>query len=128
MTMAHYKKIFLSAAITFLLCFYGIIYFNILNLAQYSSIIELLGIAISFPAFIICIQHHPKGQKSPWIWFGITAFLFFIGDALWVYLEYTTGQEPETPSICDIFYLANTLTCVIGIILYSLRNKYINLS
>ena len=128
MSLLYYKIFFTSYIAIYFVIYYIVISFDLLHLSDYSDIIELFGIIASFPAFAVCIYNHHKGERAPWIWFAITALLFFIGDSLWAYIVHTTGEEPETPSICDIFYIANTITCLIGLAIYVLKNENIDIT
>ena len=128
MALLYYKLFFTSYIVIYFIIYYVVISFDLLHLSDYSDIIELFGIIASLPAFAICIYNHHKGERAPWIWFAITAFLFLMGESLCAYIIHTTGEEPETPSICDIFYIANTITCVIGLAIYVLKNKNIDIA
>ena len=128
MKLSRWKLLFASYMVIYFIIYYIVIPFDILHLSDYSDVIELFGIFASLPAFAICIYYHHKGERAPWIWFAITALLFFIGESLFAYIVHTTGEEPETPSICDFFYIANTVTCVIGLAIYVLKNRNIDIT
>ncbi|MBQ7606464.1 MAG: GGDEF domain-containing protein [Desulfovibrionaceae bacterium] len=112
----------------FLFVAYTFVFFEIEPFFSYIDVIELLGIVLALPCFVLAIRAHRAEDRVPWIWFLLTAVLFLIGDALWAYISHTTGSDPESPSVCDVFYLTNTVTCVIGFFLFSIRQKSLSLT
>ena len=125
MTLQSWRNFYIAAFILFLVGYYGVLYFDLKPFSQYSDIIELIGISLSIPAFLLCVRHHGSGLKTPWLLFALTSVLFLSGEGLWAILSHTTGEEPTPPSICDLFYILNAITLILSFIYYVRTNKAI---
>lgn len=120
----RFCSIFLPLA--FIAVFYAILLWDIKPLSDWSDAIEVMGSLLSLPVYWLVLRRERPDKRTPWLWFAATAFFFFLGDGLWAWLFYTTGAEPETPSLCDFFYLLNTATCVVGLFHFLRQNERIN--
>lgn len=128
MTLSRWRIVFCWCFFASLTLCYTILLGHIQPWETYLAGISLCGLLLSFPAFFLCIRAHPADMRAPWLWFALTALLFFLGDALYAWLTAATGEEPETPSVCDIFYIANTLTCIIGMAVYLAKHHCISIT
>ena len=127
MTLQVWRKFYIVAFILFLVVYYSVLYFDLQPLSNYSDIIELIGITLSIPAFLLCVRQHGPGLKTPWILFAVTSVLFLTGEGLWAIISHTTGEEPSSPSICDLFYILNAITLILSFIYYVRTNKAIKI-
>ncbi len=128
MQLASFRRDLLLFTCSYFVLYYIVIFCNIQVFNDYSDIIELFGQVISLPVFFYCAVKHPKHEKLPWALFFICALTYLMGDAIWAYLNHMYGTEPETPSICDFFYIFNTVLCVIGVLLYLRIGNEINIA
>ena len=103
---------------SFILLFYIILIFHIEPFTTYSKTFGLIGNLMCFPVFWRGIKCYDGDQKKPWIYFLVAAVIYLIGEAVYAYYTDVVGEEPEPPSICDIFYLSDLIICYIGLIYY----------
>ena len=103
---------------TFTLLFYAILIFEIEPLNLLAKSIGLIGNLMCFPLFWQGMKSHDGEQRKPWKYFITASFIYFIGELIYAYKTDVLGAEPETPSICDIFYSTSTIICYIGLIYY----------
>ena len=127
MALQSWRKFYIAAFIIFIVVNYGVLYFEIEPFNNYSDIIELIGISLSIPAFLLCVRHHNPGFRAPWILFTLTSVLFLSGEGLWAIISHTTGEDPSSPSICDFFYVLNAITLILSFIYYVRTNKAIKI-
>jgi len=125
MTTTRLKKFLIWACVLYVAGFYGLILLNH-PILKYSDIISVCGTSISIPVLAYVVSRHKPETRLPWILFLLMSALFFIGDALWAYFAHTTG-DPDTPSVCDIFYISNTVVGIGAFIVYLLQSKKVNL-
>ena len=92
--------------------------FNVEPINTYSKTFGLIGNLMCFPVFWSGIKYHDPDHKKPWQYFLVAASIYFIGEIIYAYYTDVLGEEPEAPSICDIFYFSNTLVCYIGLFYY----------
>ena len=105
MALSRYNFFFTCYIVIYFIIYYIVISFDILNLSNYSDVIELFGIIASLPAFAICIYKHPKEERAPWIWFAITAALFFYRRfSLGIYSSYNWRRTRNAINLWHILY------------------------
>lgn len=112
----------------YVVIYFGVLFADIKPLSNYGDVIELFGILLSLFAFAVCIQYIRREDRLPWICFALTALCSLIGEGLWSYFAHVSGAEPEPPSVCDVFYLLCFVSCIIGIVSFSLKNRRINVT
>ena len=117
-TVTHQRRIAMMAYFSYIVAFYFILFFKIEPFVSHSSTFGLIGNLLAMPMYWIGIKIHTGERRWPWIWFAATGVLYFIGDALWAYHADWIGIEPESPSVCDLFYLLNSYTCCCAFICY----------
>ena len=115
MTIAAWKKLFLAAMTAFFVAYVTILAAGIKPLADYGDVIELVGMGFDLCAFVAGMCLMRRGRRLPWAFFLLTALFLLIGEGLWSYYDHVLGIEPETPSLCDLFYVSSTLFCIAGI-------------
>ena len=126
MTPARLKHSLVWFLIIFYAAYYGVILLD-LPILKYSDIIEILGTLVAIPALAYAVCLHRPGRRLPWVLFLATAVQYCIADVLWAYFSHTSG-EPEVPSVCDIFYISNTITVVFGFIAYLRLHKRVSIA
>ena len=118
MDYSRCRKIAVAAYFVYVVLFYAILIFKIEPFLSYVSTFGLIGNLLAFPMYWIGLKIHPGERRWPWVWFALTGVLYFVGDLLWAYHEDWLGIAPESPSICDLFYLLNSYTCCCAFICY----------
>ena len=127
MQLQSWRHFYIASFLLYLVGFYGMLFFDLKPFTDYSDLIELIGIVLSIPAFLLCVRHHAPGQKAPWILFTLTSVLFLTGEGLWAIISHVTGAEPSTPSICDLFYILNSITLILSVIYYVKTDKAVKI-
>ena len=118
MTLSQWRKYSFRIYFSFIILFYLILIFHIEPFSTYSKTFGLIGNLMCFPVFWRGIKCYDKEQKKPWIYFLAASFIYLIGEAVYAYYTDVVGEEPEPPSICDIFYFSDLIICYIGLIYY----------
>lgn len=118
MDVARQRKNAVTAYLVYVVLFYAILIGQIEPFFSYSSTFGLIGNLLAFPMYWTSLKIHQGDCRWTWIWFTATGVLYFIGDLLWAYHADVLGVEPESPSICDIFYLLNSYACCCAFICY----------
>ena len=125
MTTTRLKYFLIWGCVLFVAGYYGLILLDH-PVLKYSDLIEVAGSAISVPVLAYVASRHKPETRLPWSLFCLMAALYCIGDALWAYFAHTSG-DPETPSVCDIFYISNTVVGLVGFIIYLQQSKKVDL-
>ncbi|MBR1730193.1 MAG: GGDEF domain-containing protein [Selenomonadaceae bacterium] len=112
--------------VVYMVIFYTIVNFEIEPFKSYEDFVGLIGNLICFPMFYYGLKCHDSEHQKAWKWMALSAFIYLIGEAIWAYNENILGSAPISPSICDLFYFLNTLTCLIGMFLYVRQIQSIN--
>ncbi|MBR2179409.1 MAG: GGDEF domain-containing protein [Selenomonadaceae bacterium] len=118
MDLVKWRKYGFTIYFGFVAIFYAILIFHIEPFATYSSLFGLIGNLMCFPIFWCGIQAHKGELKKPWKCFTVAAFIYLIAETIYAYLSNIVGEEPVSPSICDIFYFINTCVCYVGLYYY----------
>lgn len=111
MSMSKQRTIAIAAFSSYVLLFYIFLFWEVHPFSDYTSFFGLIGTFMPLPMFFFGLRCHSAEMKAPWFWFAITALLYFIGEVFWAYHTDVLGSAPESPSICDIFYISNSITC-----------------
>ena len=117
------QKFLIFAYSLFIILFYAALFFEIEPFYTYSSTVELFGFVLAIPLLCDGVKIHSDGYKLPWILFLTATTIYFVGDIIWAYNEDYLGVPPVAPSICDFFYLTNTVIFLAGLIAY-LKNMH----
>ncbi|MBR1760525.1 MAG: GGDEF domain-containing protein [Schwartzia sp.] len=125
MSLERKRNLAVTAYCLYIAAYYLILFFEIEPFVSYTSTVGLVGDAIAIAFFWIGVQHQPKERRLPWILFSATVVLYSCGEALWAYYTDFLGIDPNTPSVCDFFYVSNTFTSIFAIVFY-LRQTGIN--
>ena len=126
MDIVQFRKKAIWAYVFYVCFFYLILFYNIEPFISHTSAFGLIGNILAFPMYWLGLKIHQGDRRWPWIWFAITGLLYFIGDLLWAYHEECLGIVPESPSICDLFYLMNSYTCCCAFICYIRQTKNVD--
>ena len=126
MDYSRCRKIAIAAYFVYIVLFYAILIFKIEPFLSYADTFGLIGNLLAFPMYWVGLQIHPGERRWPWVWFAVTGVLYFVGDLLWSYHEDWLGIVPESPSICDLFYLLNSYTCCCAFICYIRQTKNVD--
>ena len=126
MDIVQFRKKAIWAYVFYVCFFYLILFYNIEPFISHTSVFGLIGNILAFPMYWLGLKIHQGDRRWPWIWFAITGLLYFIGDLLWAYHEECLGIVPESPSICDLFYLMNSYTCCCAFICYIRQTKNVD--
>ncbi len=126
MDIARYRKNAITAYVVYVILFCAILIFKIEPFLTYGSTFGLIGNLLAFPMYWLGLKIHQGDRRWPWVWFAATGVLYFMGDLLWAYNEDFLGAAPESPSICDLFYLLNSYTCCCAFICYIRQIKNID--
>ena len=118
MDLSNWRKYGFIIYFSFIMLFYIILIFHIEPLATYSSSFGLIGNLMCFPIFWRGIQAHEGEYKKPWQCFAIAAFIYFIAETIYACLTDVVGEEPLSPSICDVFYFSGICVCYVGLYYY----------
>ena len=114
-------------SLCYIFIFYIIIICKIQPFYKYIDFFKLIGNCISLPLFYLCIHQHEQEKKIPWIWFAFAGIIFLIGDVLAAIYVYYFEQQPDIPSICDVFYLIESLACCWAFLCYMRTFDRINI-
>ena len=106
--------------------FYVAIILDIEPITTYADTIELFGFILSGILIVIGIKKHSPERRLSWQIFFIATVIFFIGDVLWAYYSNFLNEDPSSPSICDIFYLSNTVVYAIGLLVFLKKHRTIS--
>ncbi|MBO4336274.1 MAG: GGDEF domain-containing protein [Desulfovibrio sp.] len=126
MLLQRSKRLFLGITILFYIVYLTVLLKNIQPLREYTDLFELGGIFLSFPIFAVAIVHLPKAFRLVWLGFALTALFSFSGEGLWSYFYHVQGFEPESPSLCDVFYLLCYFPCISALLYFLKIDKRIN--
>ena len=127
MDLVKWRKYGFFIYFSFVALFYIILIFHIEPFVTYSSSFGLIGNLMCFPIFWRGIQAHKDELKKPWKCFTVAAFIYLIAEVIYAYLTDVVGNEPVSPSICDIFYFTNTCVCYVGLYYYLKLTQKTNL-
>lgn len=111
MSMSKQRAIAVTAYSSYLIVFYIILFLEVHPFSDYSSTFGLIGTFTPLPMLYAGLRCHSIEKRKPWFWFTVTALLYFIGEACWAYHTDVLGFTPESPSVCDVFYISNSITC-----------------
>ena len=125
MTQARVKNFLIWFIVLFVAGYYGLILLDH-PILEYSDILEISGSVIAVAALAYVVRRHSPQERLPWAVFLVAVFLYVVGESLWAYFAHTTG-EPDVPSICDVFYLADTALCLIAVIIYLRQIRKVDL-
>ena len=118
-----WQKFLIATYIIFIVLFYFAMIFDIAPFTTYSSTVELFGFVLSIPLLWAGIKLRKIGKRMAWKLFLLASMVYFVGDIVWAYNADFLGVEPESPSICDVIYLADTLIYLFGLIAH-LKNMH----
>ena len=118
-----WQKFLIATYIIFIGLFYFAMIFDIAPFTTYSSTVELFGFVLSIPLLWAGIKLRKIGKRMAWKLFLLASMVYFVGDIVWAYNADFLGVEPESPSICDVIYLADTLIYLFGLIAH-LKNMH----
>ena len=118
MDLVKWRKYGFLIYFSFVALFYIILICRIEPFVTYSSSFGLIGNLMCFPIFWCGIQVHEGELKKPWKCFAAAAFIYLIAEVMYAYLTDVVGNEPVSPSVCDIFYFINTCVCYVGLYYY----------
>lgn len=119
------RTILIGAFILFYIFFYSVLILNIEPFYSISDTVGLFANILTIPLYLLGLREIPAAQRKPWLWFTVSAVLYFIGEVIWSYNSDYLGVDPEVPHFADVFYVANALTFLIGLIHYLKRNSNI---
>ena len=123
MKIEKWQKILIATYMTFIILFYFALIFEIEPFTTYASTIELFGFVLSIPLLWSGIKLRKIGRRAAWKLFLLASIIYFVGDIVWAYNADFLGAEPESPSICDVIYLTDTLIYLVGLIVH-LKNMH----
>ena len=118
MNLKKLQKILLASYVIYILLFYSTLIFKVEPFVSYPSTIELFGFVLSLALILIGIKKHSSVRRLPWKIFLVAVLAYGLGDLCWAYYEMFLEFDPSSPSICDVFYILNTLIYVAGLIVY----------
>ena len=117
--MERWTKFLIFAYVAFIIIFYATLIFEVEFVTNYADTIELIGFVFAVALMLIGIKKHSPERRLPWKLFLVAILSYGIGDLIWAYYKNFLGIDPSSaPSICDIFYLANTIIYCAGLIVY----------
>ena len=125
MSLERQRNFAVAAYLLYLAAYYLISFCGIEPFASYLTTVALVGDVVALAFFWIGMRCQPKDKRLPWILFSVTMVLYFCGEALWAYYEDFLGVDPSSPSICDVFYISNSLVSLCALVCY-LRQEGIN--
>ncbi|MBR1553299.1 MAG: GGDEF domain-containing protein [Schwartzia sp.] len=118
MELARKRKYAVCAYLLYIAAYYLILFYEIEPFVSHTSTVGLFGDAIALSLFWIGVQCQPESKRKPWFWFTITTVLYACGEGLWAYYTDFLGIDPNSPSLCDIFYVSNTLVSLYAVVCY----------
>ena len=118
MTLSQWRKFSFRIYFSYIILFYAILIFGIEPINIYSKTFGIIGNIMCFPVFWQGIKAQNTSERKPWHYFMASAVVYLIGEIIYAYFTDFVGEEPESPSICDIFYFGNAVVCYIGLIYY----------
>ena len=118
MNIKKWQKFFLISYVIFLIACYAAIFFEVESVIEYLDTLDVMGFVLVLPVMWSGIQKQLPHRRSAWKIFFIASVFFCIGDLTWAYYTNYLGVEAESPSICDFFYMSNTVIYFIGLIVY----------
>ena len=118
LTIEKKRHLLVTAYFLYLAFYYAVTGFEIEPFASHESTLGVFGNLIAVTMLYHGMKSHPQEFRKPWAWFLATAVLYTIGEGLWAFYEDFLGLDPSSPSICDVFYLANSFTSLYAGICY----------
>jgi len=112
------QKTLVAIYIVYIVAFYGALLDGNEFVLEYADFVELFGFALALMLIAIGIKKHSPERRLAWKIFFVAVVSYGVGDSIWAYNEKFLGIDPSSPSICDVFYLANTFIYCIGLIVY----------
>lgn len=118
MELAQKRKLAIAAYLLYVVFYYIILFLEIEPFISYTSTFGLIGDCIALFLFWTGVRCQPSDKRKPWFWFAVTCALYTGGEALWAYYSDFLGIDPNTPSLCDLFYVSNSFASLYAIVCY----------
>ena len=118
MSLADQRKIAVAVYIFYLTIYYVMLLLDIEPGRSYSNTFGLIGNAMCLPLFWIGVRLHDEYHRLPWKLLALGAASYLIGEAIWAYSEDWLGVEIDGPSVCDVYYIFNSIFCLGALFVY----------
>ena len=117
-TVWKYRKYALIGLISYLILYYDILILAPDSTILSSNLLGLLGHTVSVGLIVVGRRYWHNPQRRAWTFFALGVLLYAIGDAIWAFDELALDIEVHSPSLCDLFYLASTISYFIALFCY----------
>ena len=123
MDLERKRRLSIAAYIVYMAVYYAAMYLPIEPLEPYLSTFSLIGDVLALSLYWFGVRCQPEEKRKPWIWFGVSAALYSIGESTWAYYSEFLHIDPTTPSLCDVFYVSNSYASLYAFISYLRQSK-----
>ncbi len=127
MSLVDQRKIAIAVYIFYLTIYYVMLLLDIEPGRSYSNAFGLIGNAMCLPLFWIGVRLHDEYQRLPWKLLALGACAYLIGEGIWAYSEDWLGIEIDGPSVCDVYYIFNSIVCLCALFVYLQQFESISL-
>jgi len=113
------QKILVASYLAYIVLFYALLILEVEPVIKYADTIELVGFVLTIILMSVGIKKHSPERRLAWKLFLAAIVAYGIGDLIWAYYVTFLGVDPNSaPSICDAFYLVNTIIYCAGLVVY----------
>jgi len=110
------QKILVASYLAYIVLFYALLILEVEPVIKYADTIELVGFVLAIILMSVGIKKHSPERRLAWKLFLAAIVAYGIGDLIWAYYVTFLGVDPNSaPSICDAFYLVNTIIYCAGL-------------
>lgn len=118
MAITKSQKFLIAGYLTYIVLFYALLIFEVEPFNTYFDTFELFGFVFVINLMLVGIKKHSRERQLPWKIFLAAIAVYGIGELIWAYYVTVLEADPASPSICDIFYITNTIIYCVGLVVY----------